>query len=297
MNMEPQPRLRILRPDADDSSSAPLPCSDDLDLVTLLAAWQTATDKLQHTHQALREEVKRLTDELEAKNRELARKNRLADLGQMAAHVAHEVRNSLVPMTLYLSLLRRRLDQDRGSVDVIDKITSGLGALETTVDDLLTFTADREPRCSTVAVGGVLQEVLESLQPQFTAQQITCRVEVAAAVHLHVDREMFRRALLNLILNAVDAMPSGGELVVTSWTSEGGLELEVADSGAGIPAQALERIFDPFFTTKREGTGLGLAIVQRIAEAHGGEIRVTNCPEGGAAFTLRFPHFAKERAA
>ena len=75
-------------------------------LAALLSAWQTATDRLQQTHQILREEVKRLTDELEIKNRELARKNRLADLGQMAAHVAHEVRNSLVPMTLYLSLLR-----------------------------------------------------------------------------------------------------------------------------------------------------------------------------------------------
>jgi signal transduction histidine kinase len=108
---------------------------------------------------------------------------------------------------------------------------------------------------------------------------------------------MLRRAVLNLILNAVDALPRGGELVVTSWLGTRGFELEVADSGAGIPADELERIFDPFFTTKREGTGLGLAIVQRIAEAHGGAIRATNCPEGGAAFTLVRPHYAKERAA
>ena len=295
--MESHPHLRIIRPDADETVHSPAPAGEDIDLVSLLAAWQTATDKLQFTHQALREEVKRLTDELEAKNRELARQNRLADLGQMAAHVAHEVRNSLVPMTLYLSLLRRRLDRDPGSVDVLDKITTGLNALEMTVDDLLTFTADREPRCSSVDVHELLREILESLQPQFTAQQITCRIEVAAAMQLQVDREMFRRAVLNLILNALDAMPNSGELVLTSWLGQRGFELEVADSGAGIPASELERIFDPFFTTKREGTGLGLAIVQRIAEAHGGEIQAANCPEGGAAFTLRFPHFAKERAA
>lgn len=295
--MEPHSHLRVVRPDTDESPLAPSMSLDDLDLVSLLAAWQTATDKLQQTHQALREEVKRLTDELEAKNRELARKNRLADLGQMAAHVAHEVRNSLVPMTLYLSLLKRRMDRDPGSVDIIDKITSGLGALETTVDDLLTFTADREPRYGEVDIRALLEEVLDSLQPQFTAQGIECRIEVAPSIRLHVDRDMLRRAVLNLILNAIDAMPCGGELVLTSWESASGFELEVADSGCGISARELEHIFDPFFTTKREGTGLGLAIVQRIAEAHGGAIRAMNCPEGGAAFTLALPHYAKERAA
>src|SRR5919107_50457 len=114
--------LRIVRPD--DSADAPpdVNLTDDLDLAALLGAWQTATDRLQQTHQSLREEVMRLTDELEAKNRELARKNRLADLGQMASHIAHEVRNSLVPVSLYMSLLRRRVSEDQGAVDIIDKI-------------------------------------------------------------------------------------------------------------------------------------------------------------------------------
>ena len=88
----------------------------------------------------------RLTDELEAKNRELARKNRLADLGQMAAHVAHEVRNNLVPVTLYLSLLRRRIDGEPGSLDMLDKIGPGFTALDATVNDLLQFTSDRDPQ-------------------------------------------------------------------------------------------------------------------------------------------------------
>src|SRR3977135_3506499 len=107
--------------------------ADELDLKTILEAWNEATDRLQQTHEALRAEIHRLSDELETKNRELARKNRLADLGQMASHVAHEVRNSLVPMKLYLSLLKRRIDDDRGSVDVLDKVTAGFTALEATV--------------------------------------------------------------------------------------------------------------------------------------------------------------------
>src|SRR5690242_4171629 len=106
-------------------TTPPLPAGDELDLQTIFSAWNEATDRLQRTHEALRSEVRRLSDELEAKNLELARKNRLADLGQMASHVAHEVRNSLVPMKLYLSLLKRRIDDDRGSVDVLDKVMAG----------------------------------------------------------------------------------------------------------------------------------------------------------------------------
>src|ERR1700710_1246731 len=100
------------------------------DLQMVLAAWQEATTRLEQTHESLRGEVRRLTDELTAKNRELARKNRLADLGQMASHVAHEVRNSLVPVSLYLSLLRRRLSEDSGSLNILAKIEAGVTALE-----------------------------------------------------------------------------------------------------------------------------------------------------------------------
>src|SRR6476646_8575285 len=125
-------------------AAATLAIREELDLPTILKAWNEATDRLQHTHEALQAEVRRLSDELEAKNRELARKNRLADLGQMASHVAHEVRNSLVPMKLYLSLLRRRLVGDDGSLDVLEKIVTGFTALEATVGDLLHFSSQRD---------------------------------------------------------------------------------------------------------------------------------------------------------
>src|SRR6266481_4456737 len=131
----------------------------DVDLQTILFAWNDATDRLRRTHETLRDEVRRLTDELEIKNRELARKNRLADLGQMASHVAHEVRNSLVPMKLYLSLLKRRIDGDRGSVDVLDKVMAGFTALEATVGDLLHFSSQRDPRRERVKVRALLQDV------------------------------------------------------------------------------------------------------------------------------------------
>src|SRR3954462_7371794 len=258
----------------------------DVDLQTILAAWNDATDRLRRTHETLRDEVRRLTDELEIKNRELARKNRLADLGQMASHVAHEVRNSLVPMKLYLSLLSRRLSEDSGSQDIFEKINAGFVALEATVSDLLNFSAERDPQRRTVDVHDLLHEVFETFAPQLDAQNIATHVDVDPHALVHADPDMLRRAIVNLVLNALDVMPSGGELLITAYQTGRGLEIEIADSGPGIDSAILPRLFEPFFTTKGAGTGLGLAIVERIAASHGGAVVAANCPEGGAAFTL-----------
>jgi len=277
---------------ADDSEPEP-------DLAAILHAWNEATDRLQSTHESLRAEVRRLTDELEVKNRELARQNRLADLGQMASHVAHEVRNSLVPMKLYLSLLRRRIASDSGSLDVLDKVTSGFTALEATVGDLLHFSSDREPQWLTFGVARLLDEICQSLSPQLDAQGIRLEVDCPQQLGIRADRDMLRRAILNLVLNALDAMPSGGLLMITVCPSATGVDIEVGDSGPGIADELLDRLFEPFFTTKSSGTGLGLAIVDRIAEAHGGRVVALNGAEGGAAFTLSIPHFTRgmEKAA
>jgi signal transduction histidine kinase len=277
---------------------ATLPVAD-ADLQTILQAWNEATDRLQQTHEALRSEVRRLSDELEAKNRELARKNRLADLGQMASHVAHEVRNSLVPMKLYLSMLRRRIDSDVGSASVLDKVMAGFTALEATVGDLLHFSSQRDPRRDRIQVAKLLDEVVQSLAPQLDAQDIFARIDCAADLTATADADMLKRAMLNLVLNALDVLPSGGELTLTACRTTAGLEIEVADSGPGVPPPILDRLFEPFFTTKGSGTGLGLAIVERIAAVHGGRATVTNCAEGGAAFTLVIPQSQQfmERAA
>ena len=261
----------------------------DMDMQTILSAWNDATDRLRQTHETLRDEVRRLTDELEVKNRELARKNRLADLGQMASHVAHEVRNSLVPMKLYLSLLNRRLSDDPGSQDIFEKISAGFVALEATVSDLLNFSAERDPQRQPVDVESLLHEVYETFAPQLEAQDIATHIDAGPQALVLADPDMLRRAIVNLVLNALDVMPGGGELVMTACQTRHGLEIEVADSGPGITSGILPRLFEPFFTTKGAGTGLGLAIVERIAAAHGGIVYAANCAEGGAAFTLCLP--------
>jgi signal transduction histidine kinase len=266
------------------------------DLETILSAWHSATARLQQTHEALRSEVRRLSDELQAKNRELARKNRLADLGRIASHVAHEVRNNLVPVKLYLSLLRRRLADDAGSLDIVEKVATGFTSLDATVEDLLHFAADREPQWETVPLRAVVEELLAALAPQLAAQQIHVAIDVDRDLAIEADRGMVRRAALNIVLNALDSMPAGGELVITAHSGAKGTELEFADSGGGLSDDAQRRAFEPFYTTKSGGTGLGLAIVEHIAEAHGGWVAATNCPEGGAAFTLHFPRRARQEA-
>jgi len=289
--MSPQPMPSHLRLPDGPARTAPgaLPPQGRADLEAVLTAWHAATLRLERTHEALRDEVRRLTDELEVKNRELARKNRLADLGQVASHVAHEVRNNLVPVTLYLSLLRRRISHDPGSLDVLDKVAAGFGALEATVNDLLQFTSDRDPRWQTFPLRKLIQKVCASLAPQMSAQAIQTVLDVPQDLLVTADQEMLRRAVLNLVLNALDAMPDGGTLTITSVATPQGVELEVADTGPGLSDTVKARAFEPFFTTKHGGTGLGLTIVHRITEAHRGDVTALNCPEGGAAFTLRIP--------
>jgi signal transduction histidine kinase len=274
----------------DDQSLAISPSLDaNADLEAVLAAWHAATVRLEQTHESLRDEVRRLTDELELKNRALARKNRLADLGQMASHIAHEVRNNLVPLTLYLSLLRRRISDDPGSLDVLAKIEAGCASLDTMVNDLLHFTSERDPVLRSFALRPLIDEVCASLAPQLTAQDIEFVVDVPAGETVTADRDMLRRAVLNLALNALDAMPDGGTLTITTCLTSRGLELEVADTGSGLSDDSVGRAFEPFFTTKCGGTGLGLAIVDQILQAHGGSATAANCPEGGAAFTICLP--------
>ena len=244
--------MKPTRPAAATDSPEPMPSphprADHGELEAILGAWHAATVKLEQTHALLAEEVRRLTGELEVKNRELARRNRLADLGQMASHVAHEVRNNLVPLTLYTSLLRRRVAADDQSVSILDRIDTGLTALGAMVNDLLHFTSDRDPMVRPFRLRELLDEVYTSLAPQLA-----------------------------------------GTIVVTAAEGPRGVELEVADTGGGLSDEARRRAFEPFFSTKDGGTGLGLAIVSRIAQVHGGEVFAANCPDGGAAFTVRLP--------
>lgn len=140
-------------------------------------------------------------------------------------------------------------------------------------------------------------DVCESLAPHLASQRITIDIDVPFNQQVSADRELLRSGLWNLVKNAIDAMPQGGDLVITSWQDQQGIEIEVADSGPGICRDSQRELFSPHFTTKPGATGLGLTFVQQMAQLHGGNVYVANCPEGGAAFTIRIPRFAVRAAA
>ena len=267
----------------------PMSLDADASLETVLAAWHTATVQLEQTHITLCEEVQRLTSELEQKNRELARQSRLADLGRMASHIAHEVRNNLMPVTLYMSLLRRKVGTDPEIVGILNKIQAGFTDLDATVHDLLHFTADRDPQRKEVAIAELAEEVVVSIAPQLAAQSIEPRIEIRADETVWADRDMLRRAILNLMLNAMDVMPDGGTLTLRTDSDEEYTHIEVIDTGPGLDADDTQQIFEPFYSTKSSGTGLGLAIVARILEVHGGMVTAENCEPHGAVFRLSMP--------
>ncbi len=270
-----------------DAEAMALDASAGLDAV--LAAWHAATVRLEQTHEALRQEVMRLTDELEKKNRELARKNRLADLGRMAAHVAHEIRNTLVPVSLYVSLLERTARRNPDQAELIAKMKQAFTSVERTVGDLLQFAADREPKRQRVRLRDLLEEIATGIMPQLIAQQISVLVEADVGLGVPADRDMLRRAILNLVLNAVDAMPEGGVLTLRAEEHDEFVVIQVLDTGTGLSEEAVRRAFEPFFTDKKGGTGLGLAIVERVAEVHNGRVVAANRDEGGACFSLCLP--------
>jgi two-component system sensor histidine kinase HydH len=182
-------------------------------------------------------------------------------------------------------------------VNILDKIAAGLTAWEVIVSDVLQFTSRRDPSWQVFRLEPLVREVCDAIAPQLAAQGVHAELDLPPQLTVLADRDMLRRATRNLVLNALDAMPQGGELAVTGTAGPHGIELEIADSGPGIRDEDGPRLFEPFFTTKSGGAGWGLAIVQRIAAAHGGDVSVRNCPQGGAAFTIRLPYRSTEAAA
>ena len=170
-------------------------------------------------------------------------------------------------------------------------------AQEPAEGDLLAFTPPSKPNAQWMNVREVVDQVCAQYRPRTTAAGIDVTLDVPRELLLLADRQMVRTAISNLVVNAVEAMHDGGQLDVTLCQGRHGLELEVADSGPGLSAEVRRHAFDASFTTKPNAAGMGLAMVRRIVEAHGGDVVATNCPEGGAAFTLRFPRRATQAAA
>ncbi len=267
---------------------------DIRNLGAVLEAYSAATDRLQRSHDRLAEEVSRLSEELELKNKLIARKTRLEVLGEMAAGVAHEIRNPLGGILLYAGMLERDLVGAPESLRRVRSILRGVKSLDCIVGDLLSFTRGFEPAMRVCRIGAVCEEALRDAIAEFARTDIRVHREYAKPdFELDADPGMLRRAVLNLVLNAIQAMKQKGDLIVRTGAScvEGAraARVEIIDSGPGIAAEVRDRLFEPYVTSKENGTGLGLAIVQKIVECHGGSVTGANRDEGGAIFTITIP--------
>ncbi|MHC4445583.1 MAG: sensor histidine kinase [Planctomycetota bacterium] len=268
------------------------------DLGSIISAYNQVSGSLKKTHEKLSQEVHGLREELKRKNEQLRRRERLAALGEMAAGLAHEIRNPLGAIQLLTALLKREVYDRPEALRLIDKIVSSADTMEAIVADVLTFGRPRDPDPARIELENLLAETMQLASAKIARTNV--EVEISgkfAGVELITDGVMLQRALLNLLINAVEAsaeVPTGGgdRVVVIDLTEEGParLTVTVSDSGPGVASDLMEQIFNPFFTTKDDGTGLGLAIVHQIAEALGGRVRAANRNSGrGAVFSLCLP--------
>lgn len=289
-----------------DGTSAEL-TPRERELGAIILQYNQVTERLKSSHDQLLGEVSRLREELEGKNRELERRERLAALGHMAAGLAHEIRNPLGSIQLHASLLAQDLVDSPKQFQIVEKISRAVHMLDGLVGDVLTFGRPNEPQKRQVVLGDVIQEVVELIRPRLEQVGVGLRVGGACReIELWADDRQLRQILLNALTNALEAvaedMSNGGGdawVSLSAGLSNGGDEVvvTVADSGPGIEPETLQRIFNPFFTTKDSGTGLGLAIVHQLVEGHGGWITASRHEDGGAVFTIRLPVGQAERAA
>jgi signal transduction histidine kinase len=266
----------------------------DADFVAILRTYNDVTERLKRSHETLAAEVQRLREELCEKNKQLARRERLAALGEMAAGVAHEIRNPLGGIGLYASLLERDLGDRPTQRDIAKRIGAGVESLEGIVRDILTFARGAEPVMEVVTARTAVDAAVAQAAARIDSMGIDLGIDEALDdAQLWCDSGQIERALANLIFNAIDAVGEGGRVWIRRSTSDssgdGRVSIVVEDDGPGIPPEVASRIFDPFFTTKHHGTGLGLAIVHSIAEAHRGRVTAGNREGGGAAFVLSIP--------
>ncbi|MFA9478640.1 sensor histidine kinase [Phycisphaerales bacterium AB-hyl4] len=277
------------------------------DLAEIIQAYNTVTDKLQHSHERLQSEVLRLRRELASTNAQLQRSKRLSALGEMAAGIAHEIRNPLAAIQLYATMVIDDLDVEGElrpdvAAENAHKIASAVRGLNGIVMDVLSFAREIQPRPARLRVSEVFERVIDAHRPAIEAGgvAVTCGDDADEPIELDADPELLHQALLNLVRNAVDAMADREPRVLTLDASEdeAGVVLTVRDTGPGIDRDDIDRIFNPFFTTRNTGTGLGLAIVHRIVDAHAGSIAVHNdeVNGGGAVFQLTLPAEAEAAA-
>jgi PAS domain S-box-containing protein len=227
------------------------------------------------------------------------RTSRLTAMGEIAVSIAHEVRNPLGSIELLATLLKQEAKGDADKQKLTEYIVAGVKSIDYIINNLLLFSKPQPPIFQHLTINTFLNDVLKFIAPSLKLAQIELVTAFAEKdLLISGDAELLKQVFLNVIWNAMQAMPYGGELLVSSKLSEntvrrspgaGYVEIAITDAGTGIAEDHRDKIFDPFFTTKEKATGLGLAIVHNIVEAHGGMIEAESELGKGSAFTITLP--------
>jgi signal transduction histidine kinase len=228
-------------------------------------------------------------EQLELKER-LSRAERLSALGELTAGVSHEIRNPLGIIRSSAELLNRKMAVYEPANPIAGIIVEEAGRLNTIITDFLNCAMPKTPHLLPTDVKEVVEKNLNFLEHQITENHIMVvkRFEPSLPMVM-ADSGMLYQAFLNILMNAMQAMESGGRIEVDITTRDQTLIVSFKDSGKGIPPNTLSKVWDPFFTTKETGSGLGLGIVRNIVKSHDGEVSIANMPEGGAVVTLTLP--------
>jgi signal transduction histidine kinase len=225
---------------------------------------------------------------------ELTRARHLSALGEMVATISHEIRNPLGIIRSSAELLKKRMAADGNNIPNI--IVEESSRLNHIITDFLNFARPRQPEFKPCRLEEVVEKNIAFLDSQLKENGYTIQLKAESPLpSIMGDADMLYQVFLNLLMNAMQAMPSGGLITIGFETLDGGLRLQISDQGEGIPEEIKEKIWDPFFTTKEKGTGLGLGVVQKIVEAHQGRIRIANLESGGAQITVDLPLTQEDR--
>lgn len=224
----------------------------------------------------------------ERHRKEMSRREELARLGEMGAVMAHEIRNPLAGIKGFAQLVETASDLDQARRHA-DKIVTQSLRMEALVNDLLAFARDDQGMREMNDLSALVQDCAVLLRPEASPQNVTIEVAVQAQFKVNIVADRIVQLLLNLMKNAIQAMPDGGLLAIGLQLKGGYVNISVRDNGAGIPQEHLHRIFEPFWTSKAQGTGLGLALCRKVAEEHGGSITVESTAGTGTEFVVSLP--------
>jgi signal transduction histidine kinase len=271
----------------------------------LISRWRAARIRIRQTLAKLRATHVRRTARLQGR---VARAQRLAEVGTLTGGLAHEIKNPLSTVQLNLQLLQEDFDPQNPSysrwINRLSTVQRETSRLRDILDDFLRYAGKIELQRQPTDINQLLEQLADFFSPQAQQNRVTIRFKPAPQpLVLQIDPRLIKQAVLNLMINAVQAMPTGGELILSareeSTPSIAGDEtidratpeaiIDVIDTGPGIPPETVEKIFDAYYSTKKGGTGLGLAMTRRIIEEHGGRIVVRSDVGKGTDFSIRLP--------